>query len=253
MSGALSSKPQEAAAPTPLLEVQGLGVRMGIQQILSEVSLAVPERSVITVLGANGVGKTTLMRAISGIYRPTAGEVRFGGERISGLRPHQIVARGLAQAPEGRQIFSNMSVRENLVLGAGDRTGDDFEQGMRDVLARFPILAERIHQQAGQLSGGEQQMLCIGRALMSRPRLLLLDEPSLGLAPKIVAQIFSLIASIRDSGTSILLVEQNVRGALKVADHAHVMEGGRIVLSGSAAQLREDHRVRDAYLGGGGH
>lgn len=236
-----------------LLRVQGLSVRMGIQQILHDVSLEVPERSVITVLGANGVGKTTLMRAISGIYKATAGEIHFAGQMISSLRPHQIVTLGLAQAPEGRQIFSNMSVRENLLLGAGGLSGEAFERIYSDVLARFPILSERINQQAGQLSGGEQQMLCIGRALMSRPKLLLLDEPSLGLAPKIVAQIFSLISSIRESGTSILLVEQNVRGALKVADYAHVMEGGRIVLSGPAAQLREDSRVRDAYLGGGGH
>lgn len=249
MSAQAHTAPPSPATAEPLLSVEGLGVRMGMQQILSDVSLQVPERSVITVLGANGVGKTTLMRAISGVYRPSAGRIRFAGETVSGLRPHQIVERGLAQAPEGRQVFSNMSVRENLILGGGKARGEAFTRSFDEVLQRFPILAERIEQQAGQLSGGEQQMLCIGRALMSRPRLLLLDEPSLGLAPKIVAQIFSLISSIRDSGTSILLVEQNVRGALKVADHAHVMEGGRFVLSGPAEQLREDPRVRDAYLG----
>lgn len=237
----------------PLLRIEGLGVRMGIQQILSDVNLIVPERGVITVLGANGVGKTTLMRAISGVYRADSGTILFANEPIGNLAPHKIVAKGLAQAPEGRQIFSNMSVRENLVLGFGANSRSQFEATLQGVLQHFPILAQRIAQQAGSLSGGEQQMLCIGRALMSRPRLLLLDEPSLGLAPKIVQQIFELIARIREAGTSILLVEQNVRGALKVADHAYVMEGGRFVLSGPAAQLREDPRVRDAYLGGAGH
>jgi branched-chain amino acid transport system ATP-binding protein len=237
----------------PLLQVQGLAVRMGMQQILSEVTLAVPERGVITVLGANGVGKTTLMRTLSGIYRASAGEILLDGQPIERLPPHRIVQRGLAQAPEGRQVFSNMSVRENLVLGAGAAHGDEFQHRLDEVLKRFPVLGERIGQLAGSLSGGEQQMLCIGRALMSRPRLLLLDEPSLGLAPKLVQQIFALVARIRDSGTSILLVEQNVHAALEVADHAYVMEGGRIVLSGPAAQLRDDPRVRDAYLGGSVH
>jgi branched-chain amino acid transport system ATP-binding protein len=243
------SPPTEA----PLLRIAGLGVRMGIQQILSDVSLDVPERGVITVLGANGAGKTTLMRAISGVYRANAGSIHFAGQAISNLRPHKIVAKGLAQAPEGRQIFSSMTVRENLLLGFGANPRALFDATLQDVLRHFPILAERVAQQAGLLSGGEQQMLCIGRALMSRPRLLLLDEPSLGLAPKIVQQIFELIARIREAGMAILLVEQNVRGALKVADHAYVMEGGRFVLSGPAAQLREDPRVRDAYLGGAGH
>ena len=245
----MSAQGTVAAAPL-LLRIEGLGVRMGVQQILSGVNLNVPERGVITVLGANGVGKTTLMRAISGVYRADSGTIHFGDEPITNLAPHKIVAKGLAQAPEGRQIFSNMSVRENLVLGYGANARSMFEATLHGVLQHFPILAQRINQQAGSLSGGEQQMLCIGRALMSRPRLLLLDEPSLGLAPKIVAQIFELIARIRDAGTAILLVEQNVRGALKVADHAYVMEGGRFVLSGPAAQLREDPRVRDAYLGG---
>lgn len=241
-----------SATAEPLLRIVSLGVRMGMQQILSDVNLTVPQRGVITVLGANGVGKTTLMRAISGVYRADSGSIHFANEPITNLAPHKIVAKGLAQAPEGRQIFSNMSVRENLVLGYGANSRSLFDATLQGVLQHFPILAQRINQQAGSLSGGEQQMLCIGRALMSRPRLVLLDEPSLGLAPKIVAQIFELIARIRDVGTSILLVEQNVRGALKVADHAYVMEGGRFVLSGPAAQLREDPRVRDAYLGGTG-
>ena len=237
----------------PLLQVDRLGVRMGVQQILHEVSLVVPERGIVTVLGANGVGKTTLMRALSGIYRASSGQISLAGEPIANLPSHRIVALGLAQAPEGRQVFSNMTVRENLVLGAGALKGLVFEQTLHEVLERFAVLRERLSQQAGSLSGGEQQMLCIGRALMARPRLLLLDEPSLGLAPKIVKKIFELVASIRATGTSILLVEQNVRGALKVADFGYVMEGGRIVLEGPAAQLRDDPRVRDAYLGGAGH
>jgi branched-chain amino acid transport system ATP-binding protein len=242
-------------SPTPgtSLRVDRLDVRMGGQQILHEVSIDVPERGVVTVLGANGVGKTTLMRTISGIYRATGGSVSFTGETITNLAPHRIVAKGLAQAPEGRQVFSNMSVRENLVLGGGTLVRKELDRTFEEVLQRFPILRDRLAQQAGSLSGGEQQMLCIGRALMSRPRLLLLDEPSLGLAPKIVKQIFDLIASIRAAGTAILLVEQNVRAALKVADYGYVMEGGRIVLEGPATQLREDPRVLDAYLGGVAH
>jgi branched-chain amino acid transport system ATP-binding protein len=242
-----------AAADGIALKVDGLVVRMGAQQILGGVSLVVPERGVVTVLGANGVGKTTLMRTISGVYRASAGSIALAGEPIASLPPHRIVAKGLAQAPEGRQVFSAMSVRENLVLGGGALRGHAFDRALDEVLQRFPVLRERLPQQAGSLSGGEQQMLCIGRALMSRPRLLLLDEPSLGLAPKIVKQIFDLVASIRAGGTAILLVEQNVRAALKVADYGYVMEGGRFVLEGPAAQLRDDPRVRDAYLGGAGH
>jgi branched-chain amino acid transport system ATP-binding protein len=235
------------------LRVDGLDVRMAGQQILKGVCIEVPERGIVTVLGANGVGKTTLMRTISGIYQASAGSITFAGEAIADLPSHRIVARGLAQAPEGRQVFSNMSVRENLVLGGGTLARKDLDRTIEEVLQRFPILRERLAQQAGSLSGGEQQMLCIGRALMSRPRLLLLDEPSLGLAPKIVRQIFDLIASIRAAGTAILLVEQNVRAALKVADYGYVMEGGRVVLEGPATRLREDPRVRDAYLGGATH
>jgi branched-chain amino acid transport system ATP-binding protein len=239
------------APGTPALEVDRLVVRMGAQQILNEVSVQVPDQGVVTVLGANGVGKTTLMRTISGVYHATSGSVTFAGQSITNQPAHRIVAQGLAQAPEGRQVFSNMTVRENLVLGGGTLPRAAFEATFEEVLGRFPVLRDRLAQQAGSLSGGEQQMLCIGRALMSRPRLLLLDEPSLGLAPKIVKQIFDLVASIRAGGTSILLVEQNVRAALKVADYGYVMEGGRVVLEGPAAQLRDDPRVRDAYLGGG--
>lgn len=238
-------------AGPPALQIDRLVVRMGAQQILNGVSLQVPERGVVTVLGANGVGKTTLMRTVSGVYHAFSGSVTFAGQAITNLPAHRIVALGLAQAPEGRQVFSNMSVRENLVLGGGPLARGEFEPTFEDVLQRFPVLRERLAQQAGSLSGGEQQMLCIGRALMGRPRLLLLDEPSLGLAPKIVKQIFDLVASIRAGGTAILLVEQNVRAALKVADYGYVMEGGRVVLEGPAGQLRDDPRVRDAYLGAG--
>jgi branched-chain amino acid transport system ATP-binding protein len=246
------SAPAQAAGAA-ILEADGLHVRMGVQEILRGVSVRVPAGGVVCVLGANGVGKTSLMRTISGVYQPNAGQVRFDGQVITGLPSHAIVGRGLAQAPEGRQIFSNMSVRENLLLGAITQKGEaarHIDDTLADMLQRFPILSERFGQQAGSLSGGEQQMLCIARALMSRPKLLLLDEPSLGLAPKVVARIFQLIGEIRAAGTSILIVEQNVRAALKVADHGYVMEGGRVVIEGSAAMLRDDPRIQAAYLGG---
>jgi branched-chain amino acid transport system ATP-binding protein len=195
------------------------------------------------------VGKTTLLRALSGIYAPSAGSIRFDGASIGGLASHAIVARGLAQAPEGRQIFAAMTVLENLRLGAVAR-GGPAEADLERVFGLFPVLKARVAQRAGSLSGGEQQMLCVGRALMARPKLLLMDEPSLGLAPKLVRQIFDLVLAIRDAGTPILLVEQNARAALRVADMAHVMEGGRIVLSGPASELAADERVRAAYLGG---
>ena len=233
-----------------VLEVESLVVRMGQQTILSGVSLAVPAGGIVSVLGSNGVGKTTLMRAISGIYRAASGSVRFLGEDIVRWPPHRIVAAGLAQAPEGRQIFSSMTVDENLRLGAGPRSGAASAVDLGRVFGLFPVLQDRLAQKAGSLSGGEQQMLCVARALMAQPKLLLLDEPSLGLAPKLVRQIFDLIAAIRAAGTAILLVEQNARAALRVADTAHVMESGRIVLSGPAKELARDERIRSAYLGG---
>jgi branched-chain amino acid transport system ATP-binding protein len=232
-----------------VLEVRGLEVTMGALKILRGIDLEVPAGGIVTVLGANGVGKTTLMRALSGVYVPAGGSIRFLGEEIRGLASHAIVARGLAQAPEGRQIFPAMTVAENLRLGAVARRGG-VASDLERIFALFPVLQDRIAQRAGSLSGGEQQMLCIGRALMARPKLLLLDEPSLGLAPMLVRRIFELVARIREDGTPILLVEQNARAALRVADTAHVMEGGRIVLSGPAAELAEDERVRAAYLGG---
>jgi branched-chain amino acid transport system ATP-binding protein len=233
-----------------VLAAENLVVRMGQQTILHGVSLAVPEGSIVTVLGSNGVGKTTLMRALSGVYRPAGGTLRLRGDDITGLPSHAIVRRGLAQAPEGRQIFGAMTVAENLRLGA---VGDVDPALLEHVLGLFPILRERYRQRAGSLSGGEQQMLCVGRALMARPKLLLMDEPSLGLAPKLVKQIFDLIGTIRREGTPVLLVEQNARAALAVADHAYVMDGGRIVLEGPARELADDDRVRAAYLGGHAH
>lgn len=233
----------------PLLAIADLHVAMGPQEILHGVRLEVPEGAIVAVLGSNGVGKTTLMRTVSGIYRARQGSITFRGQPITNMPAHRIVQLGLSQAPEGRQIFSNMNVRENLVLGGGDIGLGELDR----VLAMFPVLGERLRQNAGSLSGGEQQMLCIARALMRKPTLLLLDEPSLGLAPKIVAQIFDLVGRIRAEGVSILLVEQNARAALRIADHAAVLEDGRIVLAGPADQLRDDPRIAEAYLGGHAH
>ena len=233
-----------------LLDVSDLRVRMGEQTILDGVSLHVPQGGIVTVLGSNGVGKTTLMRTLSGVYRRTAGSIHFDGQDISDWPSHRIVAAGLAQAPEGRQIFSSMTVAENLRIGAVGLTPAEQADELEKQLQRFPILRERYRQQGGTLSGGEQQMLCIARALMSRPKLLLMDEPSLGLAPLVVRQIFDLISQIRSEGHSVLLVEQNARAALRVADYAYVMDGGRIAIEGTSSELSGDPRVRAAYLGG---
>ena len=233
-----------------LLATHELRVRIGEQTILDKVSLRVPIGGIVTVLGSNGVGKTTLMRTLSGVYRRTAGNIHFDGNDISDWPSHRIVAAGLAQAPEGRQIFSSMTVAENLRIGAVGLTPDEQAEEQEKQLARFPILRHRYRQQGGTLSGGEQQMLCIARALMSRPKLLLMDEPSRGLAPLVVRQIFDLISLIRSEGHSVLLVEQNARAALRVADYAYVMDGGRIAIEGTSSELSGDSRVRAAYLGG---
>ncbi|MFG1298380.1 ABC transporter ATP-binding protein [Xanthobacter sp. V3C-3] len=232
-----------------LLEIRGLTVSMGVQEILHGVDLSVPERGIVAVLGSNGVGKTTLMRTISGVYRAKAGTIRFKGEDITRLKSNEIVARGLLQAPEGRQIFSPMSVRENLVIGGGRHGLAELDR----VLALFPKLGERMGQVAGSLSGGEQQMLCIARALMAKPSILLLDEPSLGLAPKFVKGIFDLVSQIRDEGLSILIVEQNAKAALRISDRAAVLDSGRIIIEGEAATLANDPRIVEAYLGGQTH
>lgn len=229
-----------------LLEIDNLALRIGVQDILHGISLELPEKGIFAILGANGVGKTSLMRCISGIYSPTGGEIRYNGDNLAGLKSYQIVDKGILQAPEGRQIFSNMSVLENLTIGGGPLKTRELDH----VLSLFPKLKERLKQGAGSLSGGEQQMLCIGRALMRKPKVLLLDEPSLGLAPMLVRFIFDLVEQIRSEGYAILIVEQNAKAALRIADQAAVIEGGRIIMSGPAGELASDSRVADAYLGG---
>ncbi len=233
------------------LEIQDLVVCYGRTDAVKSVSLVVPEGQVVTLIGANGAGKTTIMRAVSGLVRARSGRVRLDGREITSWPAYRIAASGLLQVPEGRQCFAELTVAENLAIGAylvPDRA--EIARRQEQVLARFPRLRERLGQFAGSLSGGEQQMLAIGRALMGSPRLLLLDEPSMGLAPLFVEEIFSIIASLRAEGTTILLVEQNASAALDVADHAYVLETGRIALSGPAAQVAADPAVAAAYLGG---
>jgi branched-chain amino acid transport system ATP-binding protein len=231
-----------------LLELGDVRVRYGVVEALKGVSLAVDEGEIVAVLGANGAGKTTLLRTVSGLLTPHSGSITYAGRPIGGLAPHEIVELGLSQAPEGRRIFPQMSVRENLQMGAYRRRGD-IAADLRRVFELFPALEERQRQQGGTLSGGEQQMLAIGRALMSHPRLLLLDEPSMGLAPMIVLRIFAIVAEIRSQGTTVLLVEQNAAQALRLADRGYVLETGSVVMSGAAATLLGDERVRAAYLG----
>ena len=235
---------------TALLEVDDLHVAYGGIQALRGVSFAVDEGQVITLIGANGAGKTTTLRAISGLVKPTRGNVRFAGKSLLGVAPHRIVARGLSHAPEGRGIFANLSVAENLDIGAYLRTDKaGIAKDREHALTLFPRLRERLQQNAGTLSGGEQQMLAIARALLARPRLLLLDEPSLGLAPQIVALIFQIVKQIAKEGTTILLVEQNAHMALRVADVGHVLEVGTLVKTGPASELAADDAIRKAYLG----
>jgi branched-chain amino acid transport system ATP-binding protein len=233
------------------LEVFGLKVSYGRTEALRGIDLAVPAGSAVCLIGANGAGKTTTMRALSGLVKPAGGRVVLDGVEITGWAAHRIAKAGMLQVPEGRGVFSELTVAENLAVGAW-LTPDAVEIARRRdaVVARFPRLAERLGQMAGSLSGGEQQMLALGRALMGAPRLLLLDEPSMGLAPLFVEEIFSIIADLKREGTTILLVEQNASAALEVADVAYVLENGRIVLSGPAADVAADPRVVAAYLGG---
>jgi branched-chain amino acid transport system ATP-binding protein len=235
------------------LEVCGLVLPIGGQTILHGVDIEVPARGIVCILGSNGVGKTTLLRTIGGIYRNAQGDIKVDGRSIINLPSHRIVRAGVSQAPEGRHIFGSMTVEENLRIGASSRPAAEIAPTLARVFALFPILRERVRQKAGSLSGGEQQMLCIGRALMAQPKLLLMDEPSLGLAPMVVRAIFDLIGEIRRSGTAILLVEQNARAALRVADHAYVMSEGRILMGGTPAELQADDRIAAAYLGGRTH
>jgi len=232
-----------------MLEVRALETCYGKIRALREVSIDVPEGAIVGIIGANGAGKSTLMRTIAGVLAPRAGSIRFRGEDIAGLPPHGILRRGVALVPEGRAILSRMTVRENLEMGAYVRRDRNVPADMERVMDRFPVLRQRQLQPAGSLSGGEQQMLAIARALLSVPKLLLLDEPTLGLAPLLVADIFRIVREINASGTTILLVEQNVRQALKVSSHAYVLETGRIVLSGPSARLAEEPRIKAAYLG----
>jgi branched-chain amino acid transport system ATP-binding protein len=233
------------------LDIDGLEVAYGRTAAVRGISVAVPNGQVVCLIGANGAGKTTTMRAISGLVRPRAGHIRFDGRDITGQPAHRIAAAGLRQVPEGRQCFAELTVAENLALGAyliTDRA--EIARRQQGVLARFPRLRERLSQLAGSMSGGEQQMLAIGRALMGAPRLLLLDEPSMGLAPLFVEEIFAIIAALKADGTTILLVEQNASAALEIADYAYVLETGRIVLAGPAAEVANDPGVAAAYLGG---
>jgi branched-chain amino acid transport system ATP-binding protein len=234
-----------------LLKVENLNTYYGHVQALKGVELEVEEGEIVSLIGANGAGKTTTLRTISGLIRPSEGSIIFDGKAIHGQPAHRIVEAGVCQVPEGRQIFSTLTVTENLNMGAYSLGGnrEAVEQNRRRVFDLFPRLEERKGQLGGTLSGGEQQMLTIGRALMARPRLLMLDEPSLGLAPLLVKAIFDTIREINQGGVTILLVEQNARAALKVAHRAYVLETGRVVLSGSARELLQDERVRKAYLG----
>jgi len=233
----------------PLLEVCDLRVAYGRIEAVRGISFAVRTGEVVALIGSNGAGKTTTLRTLSGLLRPTGGQVVFDGERIDALPAHEIVGRGMAHAPEGRRLFGRMSVRENLDLGAYRRRDAGVASDVDMVYDLFPILSERRVQAAGTLSGGEQQMLAIGRALMSRPRLLVLDEPSMGLSPLVMQVIFATLGHLKERGTTLLLVEQNAQAALALADTGHVLETGRIVLSGTATELLGDDKVRKAYLG----
>ena len=236
------------------LRLEHVEIAYGAIAAVKGISIDVAPGELVALVGSNGAGKSTTLRAVSGLLRPRAGSIRYGDTDLIRLAPHQIVGLGICQAPEGRQIFASLTVRENLQLGTVRRP-DRRDQGQIDadldrVFTYFPILKERIGQTGGTLSGGEQQMLAIGRALMAKPRLLLLDEPSLGLAPVLVDRIFAVVAQLKSTGTTILLVEQNARKALQVADRAYVLETGRIVLSGRAADLAANPDVERAYLGG---
>ena len=232
-----------------LLELQNVSAAYGAVKALHEVSLKVESAQVVTLIGANGAGKSTCLKVITGLLPASQGQVLWQGRDLAAVPAHKRVGQGMAMSPEGRQVFPRMTVRENLEMGAYTRKDAEVSQDLDKVFELFPILKQRIAQPAGTLSGGEQQMLAIGRALMSKPKLLILDEPSLGLAPLIVKQIFSIIREIRTLGLAVLLVEQNARQALQVADYAYVFEVGRAVLSGPAQELSTNPEVQKAYLG----
>jgi branched-chain amino acid transport system ATP-binding protein len=235
-----------------MLTLKSLQAGYGRVPVLKGISLHVRQGEVVTLIGGNGAGKTTTLRTISGLLPARKGGIEFAGQDITRLPAERIVTLGLALVPEGRRVFASLSVTANLDLGAFHRRDKgEVRRDLEEMRRRFPILKERAHQAAGTLSGGEQQILAIGRALMARPRLLMLDEPSMGLAPRMVTQVYEILAELKAAGTTILLVEQNARAALKVADRGYVLETGRIILDGTAAELREDPEVQRAYLGKG--
>ena len=233
-----------------MLNVNDINVYYGSIHAIKGVSFEVKKGEIVTLIGANGAGKSTILKTVSGLLRSKTGSIDFLGKNISTVAPHKIVERGLAHVPEGRRIFLQMSVEENLEMGAYTRGGKGVSEDLAKVYEQFPRLKERRKQTAGTLSGGEQQMLAMGRALMSRPQLLMLDEPSMGLAPILVEQIFEIIKSLHKDGTTILLVEQNAQMALSVADRAYVLETGKITLSGTGEELAQSDEIRKAYLGG---
>ncbi|HEX8738865.1 MAG TPA: ABC transporter ATP-binding protein [Casimicrobiaceae bacterium] len=232
-----------------MLEVAALSCRYGRIPALTDVSLAVGAGELVALVGANGAGKTTLMRVVSGVHPASAGTIRFDGADVTGVRPSRRVGLGIVQVPEGRQVFAPLTVEDNLRLGGYLRPAQDVATGLARVFTLFPVLAERRRSLAGTLSGGQQQMLAIGRALMAAPRVLLLDEPSMGLAPRLVASIFAVIRTLREAAITILLADQNARAVLGLADRAYVLEAGRVAFSGSGRELIDDPRVRASYLG----
>lgn len=244
-----SNDPLQSSILQPLLDVQNLDTRYGAIQAVKGISFRVMPGQVVSLIGANGAGKSTTLNTISGLLKPARGTVNFEGQDITGWRPDRVAKRGVIQVPEGRQVIANMSVLENLEVGSHLYRGDNVVEALQTIFNRFPRLAERRTQKAGLLSGGEQQMLAVGRALMMQPRLLMLDEPSMGLAPLLVNEVFDIIASIKAQGIAILLVEQNARKALQIADYVYVLDRGRIVNEGQAADLRADPRILAAYLG----
>lgn len=233
-----------------MLKIEGLVTSYGNIKALKGIDLEVPAGSIVSLIGANGAGKTTALKSLAGLLKAEAGRIIYKGREIQGLPPHKIVSLGISLVPEGRSILSKMTILENLEMGAYQRKDSQVEADLHSVFARFPVLEERKNQLGGTLSGGQQQMLAIGRAMMAKPELLLLDEPSMGLAPMVVADIFKVIREINQEGATVLLVEQNVRQALKIANYAYVLETGKIVYHGTAEEVAANPRVKDAYLGG---
>ena len=234
-----------------LLEVKNLDVHYGVIQAIKDVSFEVNEGEIVTLIGANGAGKTTTMQSIMGLIHPSRGEIYYDGQKINGIPSHKIVKLGMTQVPEGRRIFSELTVYENLLMGAYTRTDKDgIEKDFKAIYTLFPRLEDRRNQIAGTLSGGEQQMLAMGRAIMSKPKLLMLDEPSMGLSPLLVDQVFEIIKHFHETGTTILLVEQNANKSLAISDRAYVLENGKIVLTGTGEELLASEEIKKAYLGG---